>query len=118
MESINGLDYREWVEPSDSRPGVEYHVRLWLRDFRGFQANSLSCDCPSWIYQKKSLSEKSCKHTRRVEARLRNNEVIREIRGSEVTFNEETITRKIKESKMEDDLTARVKALHRALEEV
>jgi len=119
MISINGLDYREWTEPSESRPGVEYHVRLWLRDFRGFKKDSLSCDCPAWVYARKPLSEKSCKHTRKVEERLQNNEVVREVHGSEVVFNEEVVAKRIQqESIKEEDLTtARVKALFKALQE-
>jgi len=93
--AVDGIDYLEWREPSDSTPDKFYHVRLWLRDWRGFKANSLSCDCPRWIYQKKPLNEKSCKHTQRIaNQRLVRSQIIDKITGSEVTFNEELIATK------------------------
>jgi len=93
-QAVNGLDYIEWLEESDSTPGKFYHVRLWLRNWRGFKADSLSCDCPRWVYQKKPLSEKSCKHTQRVaESRLAT-PIVAHVQGSEVTFNEDLVVNK------------------------
>jgi len=106
--AVNGLDYIEWRLESESTPGKFYNVRLWLRDWRGFKADSLSCDCPRWVYQRRPLSEKSCKHTERIaNQRLRESQMVAEIRGSEVTFNETIIAGKG---------ISRVEALKRELE--
>ena len=117
--AIEGLDYRGWTEPSDSRPDLNHYVRLWLRDYRGFKAGTMSCDCEAWKYSKKPLSEKECRHTIRRANRLRPNEVITLIQGSEVTFNEEAVAKRIKTlpPSNEDLTTARVRALAKALQE-
>jgi len=96
MESaVDGLDYIAWPVASESTPGKFYEVRLWLRDWRGFKADSLSCDCPRWIYQKRPLNEKHCKHTDRIaEQRLRQTPMVAHIEGSEVRFDEELIASK------------------------
>jgi len=105
--AVNGLDYLEWQVESDSTLGKFYNVRLWLRDWRGFKANSLSCDCPRWVYQRKPLSEKSCKHTDRIaEQRLLGSSVVADVHGSEVMFNEQAI---------ESQGMSRVEALKREL---
>jgi len=105
---VNGLDYLEWAVASESTSGKFYHVRLWLRDWRGIVANTLSCDCPRWIYQKKPLNEKSCKHTERVaRERLRQTPMVAQVQGCEVTFNEELL---------ESKGMSRVEALKRELE--
>ena len=95
MESaVQGVDYLEKTVPSESTPGKFYHIRLWLRDWRGFKANSLSCDCPRWIYQKQPLNVKSCKHTLQYGLRLREHPIVRNVEGSEVTFDEEAVASK------------------------
>lgn len=58
-------------------------------------ANTLSCDCPRWIYQRKPLNEKSCKHTERIaEERLRQTPMVADVEGSEVRFDENLIASK------------------------
>jgi len=52
---------------------------------------------------------------------LRNHDFVQDIRGSEVTFNEEAVSRRTKmvEPKVQEDSTAiRVRALFEALKEV
>jgi len=93
--AVKGLDYLEWPVPSRSRPGVSHHVRFWLRDWRGFKANTLSCDCERWIYQKLPLNEKHCHHTDEIaERRLRQTPMVADVEGSEVTFDENLIASK------------------------
>ena len=92
--AVNGLDYTEWAVPSKSRPKMSHHVRLWLRNWRGFKANSLSCDCEHWIYQKRPLNEKHCRHTDEIAERLRSNRMVADIEGSEVRFDEERVPSK------------------------
>lgn len=83
--------YLEFPVPSDSRPGLSHKVKLWQEDWRGFKRDSLSCDCEHWIYQRKPLTEKSCKHTRRIAMRLEQTRAVERIVGSEVTFNEQVL---------------------------
>lgn len=91
-----GVDFIEWAEESSSRPGKLHHVKLWLKDWRGFKKDSLSCSCESWIYQRKSLDQKSCKHTRHVaDTVLKGSSVIYNVQGSQVNFAENIIEKKM-----------------------
>jgi hypothetical protein len=58
----------EWPVESKTpgREGTIYHVRLWLKPWRAFEKDSLSCDCKSWIFKKGPVSEKYCKHTEEI----------------------------------------------------
>lgn len=46
---------REWKMPSATRPGVEYTVKEHADQ-------SLSCDCPAWLYPKGGRP-RGCAHT-------------------------------------------------------
>lgn len=111
MVAPDASAFREWEIPSFSDPNKVYTVKLWLEDFKGFRQGTLSCECPAWIFQRKPLAEKSCKHTRRVEEMLRGRTVVESVRGSEVMFNE----RRLREV-AEVHGISRVEALKRELE--
>lgn len=87
VTAIQGIDYMKFMEPSDSGRD-DHEVRLWLREWRGFKPDSLSCDCRKWRFQNKGIPiyERRCHHTDRVAERLRRTSVIERVWGSEVTF--------------------------------
>jgi hypothetical protein len=51
---------RTWDFPSRSRPGMSYTVQF---NDRG----ELTCDCPSWVYNSRHRTPRTCKHTDEVE---------------------------------------------------
>jgi len=86
MVSADPSYYIERIVPSDSRAGVYYRVRLWLKDWRGFKKGTISCSCPAWIFQRKPITEKSCKHTRRIGEVLKREAIAERVNGSKVKF--------------------------------
>lgn len=83
---------REFEIPSESRPNVFYTVKLWMESWQGFQKGMLSCSCPAWLYQRKEVVDRSCKHTKRVQGMLAREgsfaEIIEEARGSTFTVKQ------------------------------
>lgn len=86
---------RTWEVPSDSRPGVAYTVTLFLDQHYAMKPGSFSCTCAAWKFQRRATSERACKHVVYVQGKMRSADkefgAIREIRGSEISFNEEAV---------------------------
>jgi len=81
---------RSWTVESESTPGKFYEVKLFLGDYHGFREGSMTCDCMSWRFQRRPVSERSCKHILWVQRKLQERDegrIIREMRGSEISFN-------------------------------
>jgi len=86
---------RTWTVESFSRPGVTYEVVLHLDAKGSFKAGAFSCSCPAWRYQRRPVSERTCKHVQEVQAHVKAQDeafhAIKEIRGSEIEFQEEAV---------------------------
>lgn len=63
-----------WQFRSLSNSNKKYTVTLWYQRERlkngkllPFEPGYLTCNCPAWVFQKKPLRERTCKHTKEVE---------------------------------------------------
>jgi len=88
------LSVRTWTIESFSRPGATYEVVLHLVNRGSFKAGSFSCSCAAWRFQRRPVSERTCKHIQEVQAHVRSWDTfhaIKEIKGSEMEFKEEAV---------------------------
>jgi len=86
---------RSWIVESESTPGENYEVKLFLEPYLSFKAGSFTCSCPAWRFQRRPVSDRTCKHIRwvqdEIEAHDQKFHAIEEVKGSAITFQEEAV---------------------------
>jgi hypothetical protein len=81
-----------WNVPSLTHPEKQYTISLFM-DTKGLmKAGSFSCTCFAWKYQHKEVSERECKHIRKLREELEDRGgIVESWSGSAVIFEDEVV---------------------------